>query len=99
MAVVYILFSAKLNKHYIGSCDNLSDRISKHKDKFYINSYTSKTEDWILCLTIEKNDPTKLDYGIFNLPQINNNNIENKNNIENSKKLSQDEKDLKLLES
>jgi putative endonuclease len=53
MAVVYILFSAKLNKHYIGSCDNLSDRISKHKDKFYINSYTSKTEDWILCLTIE----------------------------------------------
>ena len=39
------------------------------------------------------NDTIKLDYGIYNLP------IENKNNIENIKKLSRDEKDLKLLES
>ena len=51
--------------------------------------------DWsiTICLSIEKNDIVKLDYGLFNLSQ------ENKNNIENIKKLSRDEKDLKLLES
>jgi len=46
-----------------------------------------------LCLTFEKNDIEKIDYGLLNLP------IENKNIIENTKKLSQDEKDLNLLES
>ena len=51
--------------------------------------------DWsvTICLSIEKNDIVKLDYGLFNLSQ------ENKNNIENIKKLSRDEKDLQLLES
>ena len=51
--------------------------------------------DWsiTICLSIEKNDIVKLDYGLFNLS------VENKNNIENIKKLSRDEKDLKLLES
>jgi hypothetical protein len=40
----------------------------------------------------------KLDYGLFNLPQeLVNQNLEN--SIENPKKLSRDEKDLKLLES
>jgi hypothetical protein len=43
--------------------------------------------------SIEKNDIVKLDYGLLNLS------IENKNNIENIKKLSRDEKELKLLES
>ena len=51
--------------------------------------------DWsvTLCLTVEKNDIEKIDYGLLNLP------IQNKNIIENTKKLSQDEKDLNLLES
>jgi hypothetical protein len=51
--------------------------------------------DWsiTICLSIEKNDIVKLDYSLNNLP------VENKNNIENIKKLSRDEKDLKLLES
>jgi hypothetical protein len=51
--------------------------------------------DWsiTICLSIEKNDIVKLDYGLFNLS------VENKNNLENMKKLSRDEKDLKLLES
>ena len=53
--------------------------------------------DWsiTLCLTIEKNDIVKLDYGLSNLPLP----IENKNNLENNKILTQDEKELKLLES
>jgi hypothetical protein len=46
-----------------------------------------------LCLSVEKEDLVKLNYGMYNLP------VENKNNLENIKKISQDEKDLKLLES
>jgi hypothetical protein len=56
--------------------------------------------DWsiTLCLTVEIDDIMKIDYGIYNLPQQNNNIIE-KNNIENIKKLSKDEKELRLLEN
>ena len=51
-----------------------------------------------LCLTIEKDDKVKLDYGLLTLPQqLMTQNLEN--SIENIKKLSRDEKDLKLLES
>jgi hypothetical protein len=50
-----------------------------------------------LCLTIEKNDLVRLDYGLYNLPPtLNQDTEENKNNLV---KLSRDEKDLKLLES
>ena len=66
------------------------------EDNKYVNF---QNIDWsiTLCLTIEKNDPEKLNYGLYTLPppQI----VENKNNIENVKKLSRDEKELKLLES
>ena len=63
------------------------------KDYKYINF---QYIDWsiTLCLTIEKYDPVRLDYGLKTLPQQ----IEN-NNIENIKKLSRDERELKLLES
>ena len=63
------------------------------EDNKYINF---QNIDWsiTLCLTIEKNDPVRLDYGLKTLPQQ----IEN-NNIENIKKLSRDERELKLLES
>jgi hypothetical protein len=60
------------------------------------NNYMNfRNIDWsiTLCLSVEKEDMLKIDYGIYNLP------MENKNNIENTKKLSRDEKDLKLLES
>ena len=60
------------------------------------NNYINfRNIDWsiTLCLSIEKDDIVKSDYGIYNLP------VENKNNLENIKKLSRDEKDLKLLES
>jgi len=54
--------------------------------------------DWsiTLCLSVEKNDIVKFDYGLYNLPPSLVQNTENKNNIV---KLSRDEKDLKLLES
>lgn len=63
------------------------------EDNKYVNF---QNIDWsiTLCLTIEKNDPVRLDYGLKTLPPQNEN-----NNIESIKKLSRDEKELKLLES
>ena len=63
------------------------------------NNYVNfRNIDWSItfCLSVEKNDVVKLDYGLYNLPPSLDQNIENKNNIV---KLSRDEKDLKLLES
>jgi len=63
------------------------------------NNYINfRNIDWsiTLCLSIEKNDIVKSDYGLYNMPSSLVQNIENKNNIV---KLSQDEKDLQLLQS
>ncbi len=46
MAYVYILFSRKLNKYYVGSCLNLSERLEQHKNGVFANSYTKKADDW-----------------------------------------------------
>ena len=75
------------------SLDTLDIQIVDEENK-YINF---QNIDWsiTLCLTIEKNDHEKLNYGLYNLPLS----IENKNILENNKKLTQDEKELKLLEN
>jgi len=64
------------------------------------NNYVNfRNIDWsiTLCLSVEKKDIVKLDYGIYDLP-LENLPLENLP-LENIKKLSRDEKELKLLES
>ena len=46
MATVYILYSNQLHKFYIGSCENLDDRLIQHRAKSFKNSFTSLAEDW-----------------------------------------------------
>ena len=77
------------------SIDTIDIQIVDEDDK-YIDF---RNIDWsiTLCLSIEKDDKVKLEYGLFNLPPSLD--LENKNNLENIKKLSRDEKDLQLLES
>ncbi|MBK9283763.1 MAG: GIY-YIG nuclease family protein [Sphingobacteriaceae bacterium] len=58
MAAVYILFSAKINKYYTGSCLNVKERILEHKNKTYIKSFTSVAEDWVLYFSINDLDET-----------------------------------------
>ena len=48
MATVYILFSKKFDRYYVGSCLNLDERIADHKSKKYQNSYTCDADDWEL---------------------------------------------------
>jgi putative endonuclease len=51
----YILFSEKLNQHYVGAChDNLISRIAKHNSRAYGNHrFTAKSDDWKLIKTID----------------------------------------------
>ncbi|MBT8263767.1 MAG: GIY-YIG nuclease family protein [Muriicola sp.] len=50
---VYILYSKRLDKYYIGETMDLSNRVVEHNTGFYRNSYTAKTNDWTVFLQIE----------------------------------------------
>ena len=54
MASVYILYSKKLNKYYIGSCLNLEVRIGEHLNKKLNDGFTSKSDDWELFYSINE---------------------------------------------
>jgi putative endonuclease len=52
MASVYIIYSKKLKKYYIGSCLDVNKRLSEHQKKIFDDSFTSKADDWILVYTL-----------------------------------------------
>jgi putative endonuclease len=52
MASVYILSTIKLGKYYIGSCCDLKQRLSDHKDRTYKDSFTTTADDWELYFEI-----------------------------------------------
>jgi putative endonuclease len=54
MASVYILYSSKIDRYYIGSCLDLSKRIYQHNSKLFRLAFTQKTDDWILFLSIDE---------------------------------------------
>ena len=54
----YIIYSEKLNRYYIGACQNgVASRIEKHNTGFYgKSSYTATASDWKLVLFLEAVD-------------------------------------------
>ena len=53
VAAVYILFSNRINRFYIGSCLNLDERLDQHKNRVFPDSFTSVADDWELFLSFE----------------------------------------------
>ena len=53
MATVYILFSKKLDRYYVGSCLDFDARFEEHLGRKNIVSFTAKAEDWILYYKID----------------------------------------------
>jgi putative endonuclease len=53
MATVYILYSSKLDRFYIGSCQDFQFRFAEHVNKVYSGSFTSNADDWRLFLLID----------------------------------------------
>ncbi|TAH00170.1 MAG: GIY-YIG nuclease family protein [Sphingobacteriales bacterium] len=46
MHSVYILHSQSLNKYYVGSTSNLSERLKKHNSNH--KGFTGNTADWVI---------------------------------------------------
>jgi len=45
MNFVYILYSASLDKYYVGEAIDIEDRIKQHNSGFYDKAYTKQTSD------------------------------------------------------
>lgn len=56
MHFIYILYSKKLKKYYIGETYNVELRLDQHNQGFYKeNSYTKKGEPWELVFQLQCN--------------------------------------------
>ena len=53
MFYIYILYSKNIDTFYVGQTIDLHKRVEEHNSKFYDNTYTAKTNDWILYFSIE----------------------------------------------
>ncbi|WP_240475263.1 GIY-YIG nuclease family protein [Flavobacterium reichenbachii] len=51
MHYLYILYSDSTKKFYIGETNNIDQRILKHQDHFYSNSFTKTANDWKVVLS------------------------------------------------
>ncbi|PBJ13142.1 GIY-YIG nuclease superfamily protein [Flavobacterium sp. ACN6] len=56
MHYLYILYSKSSEKFYIGETSDITERISKHRDHFYTNSFTKIANDWEVVLSFICND-------------------------------------------
>jgi putative endonuclease len=51
MFVVYIIYSTKLNRYYVGTTNNINKRLLEHNTGFYEESYTVRGIPWVLVLS------------------------------------------------
>jgi putative endonuclease len=51
MYFVHILYSLTRDKYYVGSCENVQERLKKHNTNH--SGFTGKTGDWIVKWTEE----------------------------------------------
>ena len=50
---IYIIYSEKLNRFYVGTTDDVTRRIVQHNNAFYLTSFTAKGIPWVLKLCFE----------------------------------------------
>ncbi len=53
MFSVYILYSKKLKRYYVGTTDNIQERLVEHNSIKYENAFTSRGIPWELKLVLE----------------------------------------------
>ena len=54
MYSVYILYSPSLNKYYVGTTDNIPNRVHEHNSKFHLGAFTNRGIPWKLFFSIEQ---------------------------------------------
>ena len=52
MVYVYIIYSKKIDKYYIGSCLKIEERLNQHNENIK-NGFTKRANDWELYFSIE----------------------------------------------
>jgi len=52
MAAVYILYSQSLDKYYIGSCIEVTERLDQHLSKIFPGAFTTKANDWVIFFSL-----------------------------------------------
>ena len=52
MHFVYIIYSEKLDRYYIGETEDFNRRLIEHNTSFFKNSFTTITKDWVEFLKI-----------------------------------------------
>ena len=50
---VYILYSTKLDRFYIGTTDDVPKRLIEHNNLQYKDAFTSRGHPWVLYLSID----------------------------------------------
>ena len=56
---VYILYSEKISKYYIGNTHDIDLRIERHNTCYYENKWSAKGKPWKLYFSIECKDSTQ----------------------------------------
>ena len=63
MYFIYIIYSKKLDRYYVGTTDDVLKRMGEHNSGFYSEAYTVKGVPWVLRLSFECESGEKA-YGI-----------------------------------
>ncbi len=53
MYCLYVLYSQKIDRYYVGQSKDIKARIELHREKAFSRSYTKRADDWILKREIE----------------------------------------------
>ena len=53
MYYVYIIYSKTIDRYYIGQTENIDERLEQHNTGYFLHSYTSKTKDWEIVLSMK----------------------------------------------
>ena len=47
MHYLYIIYSEKLKKYYVGETSDIDQRLQQHNSHYFKNNYTKGAEDWV----------------------------------------------------
>jgi putative endonuclease len=63
MYFIYIIYSKKLDRYYVGTTDDVEKRLVEHNSGFYSEAFTVKGTPWELSLSFECESSEKA-YGL-----------------------------------
>ena len=63
MYSIYIIYSKKIDRYYVGTTDDVEKRLDEHNSGFYNEAYTVKGVPWELRLSFEYESSQKA-YGL-----------------------------------